>query len=32
MLENVTKLISSVLVEMQQIRTENAELRARLGL
>jgi predicted transcriptional regulator len=32
MLENVTKLISSVLVEMQAIRSENAELKARLGI
>jgi predicted transcriptional regulator len=32
MLENVTKLISSVLVEMQSIRQENAELKARLGM
>jgi len=31
MLENVTKLISSVLIEMQSIRAENAELKARLG-
>jgi hypothetical protein len=31
MLENVTKLISSVLVEMQSIRDENAELKKRLG-
>jgi DNA-binding Lrp family transcriptional regulator len=32
MLENVTKLISSVLVEMQSIRQENAELKAKLGM
>jgi hypothetical protein len=32
MLENVTKLISSVLVEMQSIRQENAELKQRLGM
>jgi predicted transcriptional regulator len=32
MLENVTKLISSVLVEMQAIRSENAELKAKLGM
>ena len=31
MLENVTKLISSVLIEMQSIRAENADLKARLG-
>jgi hypothetical protein len=31
MLENVTKLISSVLIEMQSIRAENAELKRRLG-
>lgn len=31
MLENVTKMISSVLVEMQSIRQENAELKQRLG-
>jgi len=30
MLENVTKLISSVLVEMQAIRAENQELKSRL--
>jgi predicted transcriptional regulator len=32
MLENVTKLISSVLVEMQAIRQENMELKAKLGM